>query len=133
MDGDPISSSIVAAAPWVAQAFLMAAGTFGGLCAAIIYFVKADRAAPLWRRGLASIYAAVPLLLWLAGSLLPTGVRTHQASSWYLWLQLLPAGALLYSLVAYPGRRALHLWLVPVSVVSWLWVTGIGHVAIFGK
>lgn len=72
-------------------------------------------------------------MLWLGAFLIPAGLRTHQVSSGYLWLQLLPAGALVYSLVAYPGRRSLHLWLVPVSIASWLWVAGVGHLAIFGK
>ena len=133
MGGDSITSSIIAAVEWLARVLLFFGGAVGGVLAGLVYFAKSDRSAPVWQRTFASAYGPVAAILFVAALLLPQSQLTQQNGVRYLWLQVLPGCLFVYSLLAYPGRRQLHVWLVPLAILSWLWVALWGFVLIHGE
>jgi hypothetical protein len=110
---------------------------FGGVVLALAigaaYFAS-SRAGPLWRRCLTSAYApSIALVFAVVAFVWPDSHRYNAAGvRIFMWLQLLPLGLLIYSLVFYRGRHHLHWFLVPLAFVAWAWTFALGFIAING-
>ena len=85
------------------------------------------------QRILVSAYAPATVLVFALALLLPREVWLDLGRNSFLLAQLAPAALLLYSLAAYPGKRSLHLLLVPAALLCWFWQVGIGTMFIYGK
>jgi hypothetical protein len=100
--------------------FLLA---FGGLGASIAiggaYFWMAHESGQFQLRLATASYAPAASLLFVAGMVLPREFWVDSGRSSYLLAQAVPAAMLLLSVVRYPGRRRLHLILVPIALVCW--------------
>jgi hypothetical protein len=111
---------------------------FGGALLAtgvgVAYWTAPPREASLWRRAVASSYGpAIALVFAVAGFLWPDAYRyTAEGVRIFLWLNVLPLGLLLCSLVLYPGSRRFHFALVPIALLAWLWTFAMGFIAVNG-
>lgn len=110
-------------------------GALGAAAIGSVYFARAAQfeRISIAKRMLASAYAPATALTFLLGTLLPREVWISLGRDSFLLAQLLPAALLLYALVWYPGKRSLHLFLVPLAMLCWFWQVGIGTMLIYGK
>jgi hypothetical protein len=118
----------------MSQFILVFGGALLATAVGIAYWIKAPREASMWRRALASAYGpAIALIFVITGFFWPDAYRyTRQGAELLLWLQALPAGLLLCSLIWYSGSRTLHLLLVPIALFAWLWTFAFQYIAVNG-
>jgi hypothetical protein len=112
--------------------FWLWGGAIGAVGIGIAYFWLAEDATSKLIRLSASSYSPATTLLFISAAVAPEAWRELGRSS-YLIAYTVPAVLLVYSLVAYPGPRRVHLWLLPLAAVFALWQLGIGTLAIYGK
>ena len=117
------------------QLVFVLGGAALGITVGGIYLVKADRSSSLaLRLSTAAFGPSLAVLFIAVGFLWPEQYRFNAAGTrLYLWLQAIPGLLLLLSLVKYPGSKKLHLVLVPVALLAWLWTFALGWMAVNGK
>jgi hypothetical protein len=113
--------------------FWLFGGALGALGVGATYFVRASRSSSAVQRIIASAYAPATVLVFIVGILAPREAWLALGKSSFLMAQVLPLALLGYSLARYPGNWRLHLVLVPLALLCWLWQFTWGHVLIFGK
>jgi len=115
--------------------FSVYGGCVGACIVGAVYFIRARgfQQQPLFRRLAASSYAPATALIFLLGIGLPRELWLSLGRPAWDLLQLLPALLMVYSLVAYPGKRSIHLLLLPAALICWFWQLVIGGLIIFGK
>jgi hypothetical protein len=112
---------------------------FGGPLLALIvgasYLAKSDSGASMWRRILTSAYGpSVAAIFVLAVFAWPDQYRFQQVGvNALLGLQLVPLALLVASLRWYPGSRKLHIFLVPLALVGWLWSFALAFLLVHGE
>jgi hypothetical protein len=115
--------------------FVLFGGGLLALAVGVIYFARSDSNAAMALRIGTSAYApTIAMVFVLAELMWPDSSRFSQsASKFYIWLQFLPLGLLVFSLAKYPGNRKLHLVLVPLGLIAWAWSFAVGWTLIHGK
>ena len=112
---------------------------FGGPLLSLIvgasYLAKSDSGASMWLRLLTSAYGpSIAAIFVLAVFAWPQQYRFQQAGvNALLGLQLVPLALLVASLRWYPGSRRLHVLLVPLALVGWLWSLALAYLAVHGE
>ncbi|MFN8575212.1 MAG: hypothetical protein U0132_24370 [Gemmatimonadaceae bacterium] len=112
---------------------------FGGPLLALfvgaVYLAKSNADAPFWLRLFTSSYGlAIAAVFAVAVFAWPEQYRFRQASvNALLLMQLLPLALMAAALRWYPGDRRLHIVLVPVAVLAWLWCFALAYLAVHGE
>jgi hypothetical protein len=119
----------------IGEVFFLFGGAALGISIGAIYLARAESTSSLALRLATAAYApALAVLLVVAGFMWPEQYRFNAAGKQaYLWLQVAPCALLVLSLLKYPGPKRLHLIVVPLAVVAWLWTFALGFMAVNGK
>ena len=112
--------------------FWLWGGAIGAVAVGLTYFRLAEGATSKLLRLTASSYSPVTALFLISAAVAPETWRELGRSS-FLIAHALPATLLVYSLVAYPGPKKAHLWLLPLAAIFGFWQLGIGTMFIYGK
>ncbi|KPF91773.1 hypothetical protein IP87_20990 [beta proteobacterium AAP121] len=117
------------------ELFFIFGGAALGIAVGAIYFIRADRTASLaLRLSTAAFAPSLAVILVVAGFLWPEQYRFDVAGTQaFLWLQAIPTILLLLSLAKYPGSNRVHLGLLPIALIAWLWTFALGWMAVHGK
>lgn|ERR1035437_571266 len=110
-------------------------GPFVGFVVGVIYFVKADKTAPLLVRIATSAFGPSLVAIFVAAGLLwPDQFRyTPAGVQGYYWLQTIPLLLLVFALAKYPGSRLIHIFLVPLFFLAWVGTFAMGWLFIHGE
>lgn len=105
-----------------------------------VYFWRSKNDHSIARRFLTSAYGPVIALIHFGVlSFWPESYSYFQlgfqisSKTTYLLIQFIPLPFLIYSLRAYQGNARLHLLLLPLALLAWIFNYLIGYFIIFGK
>jgi hypothetical protein len=115
--------------------FVFFGGAALGVVVGAVYFREAPRKAPLAQRLAASAYGPAIAALYLAVAFAWPRGQLSSATAIYVYyaLQGVPLLLAVYSLAAYPGPKRLHIALVPLAAIAWLWTFALGYWGVHGK
>jgi hypothetical protein len=107
--------------------------TYGCVAIGVLYFVCARRDKPVVQRLLASIYAPIAGILFVAATFTDPEYWSLGRIPLFLVLQLVPLALLIYSIRRYAGPRWVQFVLVPAALGCWGWQVVLGYLGIYGQ
>lgn len=96
------------------------------------YFLKAPRHASLMLRVATAAYAPSTTLLFVLAFVIPRDTWISLGDSAILIVQIIPMLLMILSLFAYPGRKTLHIFLIPLALFFWLFQFFIARIVAYG-
>lgn len=108
-------------------------GAIGCFVIGVFYFVRANGAASLPVRAVTSAYAPVVSMSFAAGIFAPREFWAGLGGNSFFLVQLLPLALLAVSLFFYPGNKKIHWYLVPITLIFWVWQIFVAQMLIHGK